>query len=202
MRVAIRTDAGSNGCSGPGFDVTALKRSPGSGMGWWETQALAGAYQRATGRRVCSLTLREGGGSPVLGVGPGTGQLPGSTLSGQAVARVVRRAASRARLQIVAIVFHKPANITPEVVLLARDPRNFEDRVTSFQAAFEPTFKRLDAAYVAVRDTCGEPVWYSGGSIVTGGGEVWADRHWICPFGDAISQHCPSRRATAANRRV
>ncbi|SRR5712691_280472 len=149
--------------------------------------------------RVCALTVREGPSAQALGDGPGVGRLPKTTASPSQVAEAARAAAAAAHLQLLGVVVHRPTRITPEIVLLARDPNAFQARVDRFEEQLLPMFRRLDAAYVEVRDSCGKAVWFSAESSATGAGGTWADRHWICPFGDLILQHCPAAHASASD---
>src|SRR5205085_8055226 len=111
----------------------------------------------------------------------------------------VRAAVRGLGLRVVAIVAHRPARLVPEIVLLARDPVRFEARINRFTRRLFPVWAHLDGSYIAVRNPCGAPVWFAANSNASAAGSTGADRHWICPFGDQISQHCPKRRATASN---
>jgi len=198
LEVQIRLDSDPPPCS-DALDFSTRKESQGSDRGWWEPQVVAGAFMRLRGRPICSLSVREGRSGAYEGGGLGVGELPRASPTSDEVRRAVRAAAGSAHLRLVTIVDHRPVRLTPEIILLARDPHAFERRMDTFQRAFFPTMRRLDAFYVEVRSACGNPVWLVAGSTATGAGGTWADRHWICPFGDLLNQHCPKERATTNN---
>jgi len=197
VSVQIRLDTGLH-CH-DALDITTRKEVRGSDRAWWDAQVVTGALTRLRRGPVCSLSVRQGSSGEFMGDGPGVGESPRKAPSRDAIQRAASAAAGAAKLRLVAIAFRRPVRIVPEIVLVARDRHDFEHRMDTFQRAFFPMMRHLDAFYVEVRSACGNPVWFVAGSTVTGAGGTWANRHWICPFGDAINQHCPKERATTNN---
>jgi hypothetical protein len=198
LRLAIAEGYGPQ-CDGTRLHFTVRPDVGVAARGWWDAQVVAGAFARARGRPVCVISIRTGRGGVDLASGPGVPEYGARRFTQAEIDRAVRMAVRGLSLSVVAVVPHRPARLVPEVVLLTRDPTHFEQRMDRFDRRLSPLWVHLDASYIAVRNPCGKPVWFAANSNATAAGSVGADRHWICPFGDAVLQHCPKRHATTAN---
>jgi hypothetical protein len=198
VRLLIDDGYGSH-CDGTRLHFTVRRDRGISNRSWWDAQVVAGAFKRVRGHPVCAISIREGRGGVDLAEGPSELQYAVRQYPLAEIDRRVRAAVRGLDLQVVAIVPHRPARLVPEIVLLAREPSRFEERINRFTRRFFPAWAHLDASYIAVRNPCGKSVWFAANSNATAAGSTGADRHWICPFGDAINQRCPAGRATATN---
>ncbi len=175
-RVVIRGPVSGPHCDGAAFDVTVLPEHGQDQRGWWEAQVLSASFGRVRGRPVCALSTRRGVSGVDLREGPGMPSYSYAAVPVAELTRRVRAAARSADLRFVAIAFHRPARLVPEIVLVARDPSDFDQRMGRVERRLFPLTRHLDAYYIAVRNPCGKTIWSAAGSNATGAGGAGGSR--------------------------
>ena len=183
-RVVIRGPVTGPHCDGAWLEVSIVPAEGQDQRGWWDAQVLSGSFGRVRGRPVCAISTRSSRSSVALRDGPGMPTYRYAAVPVAELAREIRTAARSADLRLVTIVVHRPARLVPEIVLVARDPTDFEERMHRFERRLFPP----DAASRRLLHRRAQPVWED--DLVLGG----VERHGRRRGGSRSALDLPLRR--------